>query len=251
MMHLMYECGWDLRLKSKPPYNETLLHHAARNGNAEVCQELINLGFDPNDQSSFGQASPLFSTIEFSIHNTEKNKQNAALKTAKTLIFNGSNPNLKNGIWGSPLLYIMGDNCYHPLLKLLLDSGADPNCFHDSWYDKTCLARSILCSSKDKMTIVKYLLQYGANPNQKGPKGSSTGVFELSGHNYEVTPIVLAIAKNEIETVKLLIEYGADLKTPVRKSQYGTIYPLDYAIKWNRGQIKDVLLQHGAVKGTW
>jgi ankyrin repeat protein len=47
LLSQMFEAGWDLHSK-KMPFGESLLHQAARFGQAETCQELINLGLDPN-----------------------------------------------------------------------------------------------------------------------------------------------------------------------------------------------------------
>ena len=57
--------------------NRSLLQQAARMGQAEACQVLIDIGFDPNDKDKWGHA-PLYLTTELAI-----NAQNATEK--KTL----------------------------------------------------------------------------------------------------------------------------------------------------------------------
>lgn len=100
----------------------------------------------------------------------------------------------------------------------------------------------------DRFEIIKLLLEHGADPNYFC-HATYYGARELTGHNYNVPPIVAAICYNEPSLVELLIEFGADIIKPVRATQFGSFYPLDYAIKQGKREIISILNKHGA-KGS-
>ena len=100
---------------------------------------------------------------------------------------------------------------------------------------------------EDRIRIINLLLENGANPNQLCHT-RFYGLRELQKHNYKIPPIVAAICQDDPKLVELLIKYGADIVKPVRATQFGTYYPLDYAIKLGRKDIISILEKHGARK---
>lgn len=63
----------------------------------------------------------------------------------------------------------------------------------------------------------------------------------LTKANFEVSPFCLSIVKGDIETVKKLIELGANVNT-----QSNGMTPAMYAAKFNRAAILKLLVKHGA-----
>ncbi len=135
------------------------------------------------------------------------------------------------------------------MVKFLLSCEANPNSnLKDGGSPLTAAVRFIQGGSKDdRFEIIKLLLEYGADPNHFCHT-TYYGMKELNGHNYKIPPIVSTICYNEPNLVELLIEFGADIIKPVRATQFGTYYPLDYAISQKRSEIISILNKHGAKK---
>lgn len=103
----------------------------------------------------------------------------------------------------------------------MLESGADPNetCPRNR---ETPLHRAIK-SNKNKV-IIKYLLDYGANPNIGDSEGE--------------TPLHRAVSRDEPNIVSLLLSYGADINA----LDLNGATPLFYDSEENTTQIRDMLL---------
>eukprot|EP01127_Copromyxa_protea_P010454 TRINITY_DN2544_c0_g1_i3.p1 TRINITY_DN2544_c0_g1~~TRINITY_DN2544_c0_g1_i3.p1 ORF type:complete len:514 (+),score=72.54 TRINITY_DN2544_c0_g1_i3:689-2230(+) len=107
------------------------------------------------------------------------------------------------------------------LVKILLESGADPNLVSRG---KPPLLLSVL---RNHQPIVNLLLSYGANPN-------------VITRN--VSPLHLAVSKGVIELCDILVKSGADVS--LNSSQYGT--PLHLSIRLNHKFVAQYLVSKGA-----
>lgn len=103
----------------------------------------------------------------------------------------------------------------------MLESGADPNetCPRNR---ETPLHRAI--KSNNNEVIIKYLLDYGANPNIGDSEGE--------------TPLHRAVSRDEPNIVSLLLSYGADINA----LDLNGATPLFYDSEENTKQIRDMLL---------
>lgn len=133
-----------------------------------------------------------------------------------------SHNTLKNGVNGcEPLLAgVRGGNL--DVVKLLLDYGADPNCFP---VVDTALMSAVRLS---RLSIAKMLLEAGARSNEGCPP-----------------PIVLAVFKEDMPMFRLLRQYGATLDTPEAGN-----WAMAVAQFYELESMVDVLVQEGVEKGA-
>jgi ankyrin repeat protein len=173
------------------------LHHAAREGYADVALELISRGADVNQISGDGSTPLLVATI------------NGHFDLGLALLEQGADPNLRS-VAGSGPLYA----------ALNLQWAAT------SWYPQPTAHKQQEASYLDYM---RALLDAGADPNAR--LEMELWYTEFSGGNLSVsqwgaTPFWRAAYGTDVAAMRLLMEYGADptiptKKLPERSNQYG------------------------------
>jgi ankyrin repeat protein len=200
----------------------TSLVYAARAGSIDAARVLLQAGADVNQTTRYGW-SPLLAAT-----------QNQNYQMAKFLIENGADVNLANkGAW-TPL-YLATDNRNieggdYPtrtadmdsleFIKLLLDTGADPNArmiessetrtvFTNQWLDEEGATAFLRASQSGDVPLMKLLLEYGADPHintELGvtPLAVAAGIGWVEGVTTERS------TAQTIEAVKLLLELGID-----------------------------------------
>ncbi|MDR0193990.1 MAG: ankyrin repeat domain-containing protein [Myroides sp.] len=117
------------------------------------------------------------------------------------------------------------------IVKKLITEGADiDNGKSDEYY-----VYDVLCVAIDegKYDIAKYLLSIGSNPNR---------IYNENGLN----PLVLSIMNKNIEMVKLLLEYKADINGSGDLGGEYEFVPLKIAIDYEDRSIVQLLLESGA-----
>jgi ankyrin repeat protein len=127
---------------------------------------------------------------------------------------------LEYAIYHSPL----------PFIRTLLEIGADPKPADHSGFPPLIAALS--CSRpqggapgrSDVIEIMKLLLEFGADPNQRGIN--------------DYTALHMAVAEQNADAVKLLLESGADPNFPTRIDECET--PRDMARKASLDAIADL-----------
>ena len=122
--------------------------------------------------------------------------------TAQKLIENGANVNEKDD-FGFPPLYLAASKGQTEIVKLLLNKGADVNLKTND--GSTALMAAAFGGYSD---IVRLLLEKGARVNE-GAQSFNQGGFWGSWPS--PSPLTLMAARGDIETVKLLLDKGADV----------------------------------------
>ena len=217
----------------------------------------------------------LYSCLSYSLDYDKVN-------TAIFLIEHGADPNSKVLSFGaSALYYACSDIGNIELIKVLLDHGADPNIpYHQ--YDGTtyyCLDTcfnsavkiknyNITLSSSTKETIVKLLLEYGANPNVKDRHylyksisyDLNTSLEALLEHGADpnvkkYNPLFWACDGNDIEAILLLLEHGANpnlsiecTTTSGNNTILNELVSRDSRFDKTKIDVFKLLLEHGAIK---
>jgi ankyrin repeat protein len=200
----------------------TALIYAARSGSIDAALTLIEAGAEVNQTSRYGW-SPLLAAT-----------QNQNYLMAKFLIEHGADVNLANKGGWTPL-YLATDNRNieggdYPtrmadldsmeFIKLLLDSGANPNArmiessetrtvFTNQWLDEKGATAFLRASQSGDIGLLKLLLEYKADPfinTELGitPLAVAAGIGWVEGVTREWS------VKQTEETVKLLLELGID-----------------------------------------
>ena len=152
-------------------------------------------------------------------------------KTCMLLLEHGADVNTK--YLSKSILYYACKWRNIPLIQTLLEHGADPN-IGDTYYNVPCLEVFIKDNygkiDSTSYEAIKLLLKYGADPDIEIRRGSSDSSI-----------ITIACMTNNIELVKLLLDYHAKIN-----NQNLFNNPLYYASYDNNLEIIEELLKQGA-----
>lgn len=159
------------------------------------------------------------------------------------LIGKGANINYRNN-WGETPLILAVEAGDIDIIKALIDKGADidaqrdtkltlskkPN---DAYSGNTALFSAVVLAKKDKgIDILKVLLENGANTNIK--------------NGNEETVLHWASTFEQLESVKLLIDYGADIDIVDNEGNTPLLLASLSSFLHNNMQIIDYLISEGA-----
>jgi uncharacterized protein len=200
----------------------TPLVYAARVGSIDAARALLDASADVNEVTRYGW-SPLLAAT-----------QNRNYQMGKFLIEHGANVNIANKGGWTPL-YLATDNRNieggdYPTpvpdmddlgyIKLLLDSGADPNArliestetrtvFTNQWLDEQGATAFLRASQSGDVELMRLLLEHGADPhiNTKlgvTPLAVAAGIGWVEGITHEWS------TEQTVAAVKMLLQLGID-----------------------------------------
>lgn len=187
---------------------------AAGRGNIKVVNYLLAQGADQNaaDRAGF---TALYSAAG----------SDYGLSTAAALLSHGAKPNAKN-MHGGTALHQAASQGAIKVIELLLANKADVNAGDNEGY--TPLHGAVSYGKNDtRKTVVEILLKSGANVNAKTTRDGET-------------PFHKAIDRGDVEIVKLLLNYGADVNA-VSKFGVSSLY-----FARNSPVVLELLKEHGA-----
>jgi ankyrin repeat protein len=195
--------------------NQQLIQAAGRQ-ETELVSRLIEKGADINTQDSKGRTAAMIATY------------NNDVETAKTLIEAGADVNIQDNIENNPFLYA-GAEGYIEILKLTIAAGADPALTNR--YGGTAL---IPASEHGYVDVIEELL-------------TNTDIDINHVNDLGWTALLEAIILNDgnekqQQTVKLLIDHGADVNIPDNNN----VTPLQHAREKGLKDIEQILLKAGA-----
>ena len=177
------------------------IHDAAREGNLQEVQRLINEGVDVNSKAEDNQTPLHYASWH------------GHFEVAKLLLANGANINARTKLWNWAPLHYASDKGHLEMVKFFLENGANPNA--SSYGADTSLH---LASLEGHFEIAKLLVKYGADVNVKTKRGR--------------TPLHHAVFSERINIVELLLVKGADVNAVVDKFGWT---PLQLAEqRWNK-----------------
>ena len=175
--------GWILSLlvASTGMAADLRLVQAAKSDNKEAIRSLLKQHVNVNTPEGDGSTA-----LSWASYRDD-------LVTADLLIAAGANVNASNDYAATPLLLACA-NGSAGMVNKLLKAGANPNA--SVWMGETVLMR---CARTGNVEAVKALLVKGANVNAKEARQGDT-------------PLMWAVAQQHPGVVRVLIEYGADVK---------------------------------------
>lgn len=217
LLRLMFERGADasfLNSSRYPPLFEAL--DSTHLDGSTIIDLLIDNGADVNSQAGKLRIPVISSALE---HRKD-------FDLIEKLISTGANVNIVDAEGNSPLWYVIR-NYNHDyelkLVKLLLESGANPNLF-----DKTPLLLMYNLQSE----VFKLLLEYGANPHYQNSDGENL--------------LMLSVCNKSVNALKVLISKGVDINGLNNKKQNALFYLSEcsqYSYIWD---MYDFLVSQGA-----
>lgn len=210
---------------------------ACSSNQLEVTIALLKYGADPNLSSRGNASSPLAAALS-----------SADVRLAHVLLMYGASPNQVAGCGDTPLIKAIDKTAPKILADLLLKYGAQAN--EKSTEGKTALFQAV---SNGRADILASLIAHGADPNLPGPKlalwpGTSfpdcLSMLLSNGADAVKAPGImeLAASMNNITSIRILLKAGVN---PNLKKD-GVYTPLCTAIRDDRSDIVQLLLEHGA-----
>ena len=183
---------------AKNDYGLSPLAEAAAVNNTTIIKALLDAGAEPNALHFDGQTA-----LMVIVRSTN-------LDAAKLLIAKGANVNIAEAQKNQTALMWAAAQNNGPMVKILLDAGADPNAHamindipsqvsaepraqHRSYGGLTPL---IYATREGCLDCISYLVERGAKLNTSDPEG--------------ITPLITAIANFHFDAAKILIEAGAN-----------------------------------------
>lgn len=177
----------NLIIDLKRGYQTTVLLRAIEYNKQNIVKSLLDHKANPNFYvDEFRRITPLSCAIE--INNSE---------IVKDLLEYGANPNLSimNSDWKETLLILAVKQQKLDMVKSLLEKGAHIDGYDG--YEQTALSTAIRKGNKE---TVEALLKYNADPNLQiqhcGKKANGK----------KITPLLLAIKKQNLDMVKFLLK---------------------------------------------
>ncbi len=178
--------------------NSSELVRASLQGDLTTVQQLVESGADVNSTDKHGMGPLLTFTPS----------------VVEYLLSKGADPNRQKNENGAPVLVGVAYTHHVECVRLLIEGGADPNAVEERT-GETALHSALTRSGEDISTadrhaVVKLLIEHGADPNRRTIPGIKTLGFWRDVRTRGETPLHRAAAYASEETVKLLLEAGAD-----------------------------------------
>lgn len=208
------------------------LMEAVSQGNLTEVERLLNMGADSNTRNECGRTALMESAWA---GNTD---------IAKLLLDKGANIDEKDDVGKTPLIRAV-ETGYSETARLLLERGADPNVAEaDGW---TPIRAAVLRSDPD---LVKLMVDHGAKKTLQiaAMIGDTSGIRYLITNEADINEIDVlgrtalsnAVAANNPEIVKLLLDNGADANLHISDR----VLPLLDAVFNRQIEIVRLLLNH-------
>ncbi len=169
------------------------LKYASFEGDLDEVRRLLDAGVDPNSTDEYGSGTLL--TFQPTI--------------IEYLLSRGADPNNQTNENGASVLAGLAHVNKLECVRILLGAGADPNRGRDE-SGETPLHHALTSSEADRTPLVKLLLDHGADPNARTKPGIPSCNFWRDANTRGETPLHRAAAFSPRKTIELLLAAGAD-----------------------------------------
>ncbi len=179
---LLIEKGANVNVKDNSGNTPLILAVAKKD--RETIKLLIEKGASVNARNNMGDTA--FTTAA----------KNGDIETIKILISKGVSVNIKDGNGNTILIEAINRN-NDDMVKFLLENGASVN-VRDMWMSKKKSALMLAVENYMPIEIIEMMVAKGAELNIRGDDGN--------------TVLMIAVQRNNLAAVKLLVEKGAEKK---------------------------------------
>ena len=227
-------------VSARLPDGKTALHVAAVGGHLDVVERLINGGADLHSGDDHG-ATPLHTAL-------------AHESIVKFLLAAGADPNRRVAAGPTPIAWAARNDV--AVAQVLIDAGAELDIFTATRFGQVAALRRILdadpslanavrerwpvqpvlseAAATGQFEVAEVLLQYGADPDQRGRSYGS--------------PLYESMRNGHPELAKLLLDHGADVDGT---KSFAPVYA---ASRMESNEMIQILVEKGAdvhVSGKW
>jgi len=255
--------GADVNQNSK---FSTPLVAACKNDNKDLVKYLIEQGANVNQKGWQDLVDLSMKTNAVWDGNTSLIEacKNENEYIVKYLVEHGANINVVNNYGVSPLSFVC-KNKNEALVKYLVEHGADVN--QKGWQDSEdfgmryytivyengkrykvdCddnMTPLLVACENGNETIVKYLVEHGADVNQKYKYYHKSNYNYI--YHYYITPLVIACKSRNEVIVKYLVECGANVDPDDTDVNVYYFTPLVTSCKYGNEAIVKYLVEHGS-----
>ncbi|MEI0697933.1 ankyrin repeat domain-containing protein [Brachyspira intermedia] len=207
----------------------TPLMNASINGYVKLAIELINHNADVNARELDSRGNISADSLFYAVN------ANNSLELVKVLLNSGANPNIVYSDTEEGNFTILDRSLYYnnfEIFKTLVENGANIDKVNDR--GEPFIVNAI---RRERFDIVKYLVEKGIDPAMK---------YELEEYypNVNISLLAGTLYNSDTEMAKYLIEQGADVNTPI-PSEDG--YPLLLqAVDNGKTELVKLLIENGA-----
>jgi ankyrin repeat protein len=204
----------DSLLHSKDEQGNTALHLAALHGQVDCVRALLERGADANALNDAEATPLLYGITDFQI--------------VKALLDHKADPNLKSKNGTTPLLAAANRGHSFEIVQILVEAGADVNASREDAWNGGALYRAI---HKGDQRTIDFLLEKGA-------------CIEPVGKSF--SPLDIAAMVGDLDTVRRLVEAGANMNHSVE--EYGDTpgHALNWAMWAEQHDVAAYLIDQGA-----
>lgn len=195
-------------------------------GHTPIVEYLIAKGAVVQSDKIYGDRSPIYWAS--AMGHTD---------TVKLLIKHGADIRAYDP-WSYECLHIAAEHGHADVVNLLLDSGADINTH--SYRNGYCSKAIHIAAANGHVNVIKALLARGQSINAHDNSDSDgNNVVIGDGDDDWETPLMAAIRNNQFETVKFLLDHKADIAVPKNRGNC-----LHLAVYSNNIELVKLLLQY-------
>ncbi len=175
---------------SKDGNDSTPLMYASQNGSLDLIKLFVENGADIHARNKEGVVPLMYAT------------ESGNADAVKFLIKNGADVNSKSFTGWTPLMFAAKNlNTDLLIFELLIENGADVEAKNDKNWTVLMFVAYYSKSEKDRLKIIEYLINKGANVNN----------IDITGWSLLSATSSTTNKTSSLEAVKLLLEYGADV----------------------------------------